>query len=148
MGSFGSLSHELLIETLKEKIHDGRFINLIQMLLDAGYMENWRLRQTLSGVPQGSILSPILSNILLDKLDTFVETVLVPQYTRGERKKPNREYTNTLSRARRLYNIGQKEAAHQLRRQAQRLPSIDTHDSDYRRLYYCRYADDVRHLTR
>lgn len=139
---FGSLSHELLIETLQEKIHDGRFINLIQMLLDAGYMENWRLRQTLSGVPQGSILSPILSNILLDKLDTFVETVLVPQYTRGERKKPNREYTNTLSRARRLYNIGQKEAAHQLRRQAQRLPSIDTHDSDYRRLYYCRYADD------
>jgi retron-type reverse transcriptase len=69
---------------LSEKIHDGRFLHLMKKLLDAGYLEDWKFNRTLSGVPQGSIVSPILSNILLDKLDTFVETVLIPQYTRGK----------------------------------------------------------------
>ena len=53
---FGSLSHELLISLLSEKIHDGRFIRLVKQLLDAGYLEDWKYHQTLSGVPQGSIL--------------------------------------------------------------------------------------------
>jgi retron-type reverse transcriptase len=52
---FGSLNHELLLTTLREKIHDGRFIKLISKLLDAGYLEDWRYNQTLSGVPQGSL---------------------------------------------------------------------------------------------
>src|SRR5256714_5255836 len=52
---FGSLSHDLLISVLSEKIHDGRFIRLIKQLLDAGYLEDWRFNQTLSGVPQGSV---------------------------------------------------------------------------------------------
>jgi len=55
VGSFDKLSHELLIEVLKEHIHDGRFIKLMQELLDAGYMENWTYNQTLSGVPQGGL---------------------------------------------------------------------------------------------
>src|SRR5215470_1120403 len=50
---FDKLSHELLLKTLEEKIHDGRFIKLIRDLFDAGYMEDWTLNQTLSGVPQG-----------------------------------------------------------------------------------------------
>jgi hypothetical protein len=37
-------------------------------------------------------VSPILSNIYLDRLDVFVETVLIPQYTRGTRRKSNPEY--------------------------------------------------------
>jgi retron-type reverse transcriptase len=53
-----NLDHELLISTLKEHIQDGRFIHLIQQLLDAGYLEDWKLHRTLSGVPQGSIVTP------------------------------------------------------------------------------------------
>lgn len=75
---FNALDHELLLSTLKEHIHDGRFIHLIQKLLDAGYLEDWKFNRTLSGVPQGSIASPILSNILPDKLDKYVETVFDP----------------------------------------------------------------------
>ncbi len=71
---FGSLDHDLIISALAEHIQDGRFLNLVKKLLDAGYMEDWKVNKTLSGVPQGSILSPILSNILLSKLDRFVET--------------------------------------------------------------------------
>src|SRR5215472_11091485 len=64
---FEKLSHELLLGTLSEQIHDGRFVNLMQELFDAGYMEDWTYNQTLSGVPQGGIISPLLANILLDK---------------------------------------------------------------------------------
>ncbi len=139
---FGSLSHELILSTLGEKIHDGRFLHLMKKLLDAGYLEDWTYHRTLSGVPQGSIVSPILSNILLDKLDTFVETVLIPQYTRGEKRKLNQEYVKRHKQMHKLLRNGQKEAALKLRKQLQKLPSIDPHDPNYRRLKYVRYADD------
>ena len=93
------------------------------------------------------MLSPILSNILLSKLDRFVEAELIPQYNKGEKRKDNREYKNLMHRAHRLRKKGQKEAAQKLKQQAQKLPSQDPQDPDYRRLRYCRYADDVRHLT-
>ena len=144
---FGSLSHELILSVLREKIHDGRFLQLMRKLLDAGYLEDWKFNQTLSGVPQGSIVSPILSNILLDKLDTFVETVLIPQHTRGEKRKLNPEYVKLHKQMHKLLRQGQKEAALKVRKQLQKLPSIDPQDPDYRRLKYVRYADDVRHLT-
>jgi group II intron reverse transcriptase/maturase len=139
---FGSLDHNLIISALAEHIQDGRFLGLVRKLLDAGYMEDWKLNKTLSGVPQGSILSPILSNILLSKLDRFVEGELMPQYNKGEKRKENREYKNLMHRAHRLRKKGQKEAAQKLKQQAQKLPSQDPQDPDYRRLRYCRYADD------
>ena len=139
---FGSLSHTLLIKRLKENIQDGRFLHLISALLDAGYFEDWEFNRTLSGVPKVSVLSPLLSNILLDTLDTFVETVLTPRYTRGKRRKPNREHERLMKQANRLRKKGQKEAAHQLQKRMRHLPSIATHDPTYRRLKYVRYADD------
>src|SRR5947209_2559630 len=139
---FGSLDHNLIISALAEHIQDGRFLNLVKKLLDAGYLEDWKLNKTLSGVPQGSILSPVLSNILLSKLDRFVETTLIPHYSRGKRRKPNKAYERLEVQARRCRQKGQMEAARKLNQQAQHLPSIETHDPHYRRLRYCRYADD------
>jgi hypothetical protein len=52
-----------------------------------------------------------------------------------------------MNRAYNLFKKGQKEAAQEARKQAQELPSLDPYDPNYRRLKYCRYADDVRHLT-
>ncbi|GHO48526.1 maturase [Ktedonospora formicarum] len=139
---FGSLDHSLIISALAEHIQDGRFLNLVKKLLDAGYVEDWKLNKTLSGTPQGSILSPILSNILLSKLDRFVEAELMPQYNKGEKRREHREYKNLMHRAYRLRKNGQKEAAQKVKQQAQKLPSQDPQDPDYRRLRYCRYADD------
>ena len=53
-------------------------------MLKAGYLEDWQYHDTLSGVPQGGVVSPVLSNIYLHKLDEFVEKELIPRYTRGE----------------------------------------------------------------
>jgi group II intron reverse transcriptase/maturase len=139
---FDSLNHELLIETLSEHIHDGRFIHLMQKLLDAGYLEEWTFNQTLSGVPQGSIVSPVLSNILLDKLDKYVETVLIPQYTRGDRRKGNIEYKRLMRASAIARRKGEIAEAERLRKQAQQLPSTDTNDPHFRRLRFVRYADD------
>jgi retron-type reverse transcriptase len=141
-GCFNTLDHELIISTLREHIHDGRFINLIQQLLKAGYLEDWKFNRTLSGVPQGSIVSPILSNILLDQLDKFVETVLIPKYTKGIKRQRNPEYRHLMGQARTYYQKGETEQAATYRKQAQQLPSVDTHDPNFRRLRYCRYADD------
>jgi hypothetical protein len=105
-------------------------------------MEDWKFNPTLSGVPQGGIASPILSNVLLDKLDKYVETVLIPQYTTGVRHN-NNEYYRLLQRAAKQRKDGNAQTAQHLRRQAQKLPVYNPNDPHYRRLKYVRYADDI-----
>ncbi len=153
---FGSLPHDLILAVLSEKIHDGRFLHLMKKLLDAGYLEEWKFNRTLSGVPQGSIVSPILSNSLLNKLDTFVETVLIPHYTQGKRRKLNQEYVKLHHmRGRRGKGEslkGKEEERHELERMQQerrridqvrkQLPSGDPFDDGDKRLYFCGDADD------
>jgi retron-type reverse transcriptase len=65
---------------LAEKIHDGLFLRLTDGLLQAGYLEDWRYHQTLSGCPQGGVISPVLSNIYLDRLDNYIEQTLLPAH--------------------------------------------------------------------
>jgi retron-type reverse transcriptase len=139
---FGSLNHDLIYSALAEHFQDGRFLNLIRKLLDAGYWEDWKCNKTLSGVPQGSIVSPVLSNILRSLLDRFGETELLPQHNKGSRRKAHQAYRSMMNHAHRLRKNGQKEAAQTIKQQAQKLPAIDPQDPDYRRLKYCRYADD------
>jgi group II intron reverse transcriptase/maturase len=100
---FDRLDHQVMLETLGEKIHDARLLRLVSQMLRAGYLEDWVWNATLSGAPQGGVLSPCLSNIYLDRLDRFVETALTPGYTRGVRRNSNPEYDRTqklLARAR------------------------------------------------
>src|SRR5690242_82957 len=68
---FGSLDHEVMLAILREHIHDQRFLQLVGGMLRAGYLEDWTWHATYSGAPQGGVVSPILSNIYLDRLDTF-----------------------------------------------------------------------------
>jgi len=139
---FGSLDHEILLGILAEKIHDNRFLRLIRNMLKAGYLEDWEYHDTLSGAPQGGTVSPILSSIYLDKLDKFVERELIPQYTRGARRKPNPDYARIASRLRRARQHGDRAAARGLEKQLRTLPRDDPMDPGYRRLKYIRYADD------
>ena len=141
-GSFDNIDHEVLLSVLGEKLHDNRFLNLLKYLLKAGFMEDWKYGRTLSGTPQGGVVSPILANIYLDRLDKFVENVLIPAHTRGTVRRDNREYTRLLNRAKYHKSQGHHALALQLRKQMQQLSSVDSYDPGYRRLRYVRYADD------
>lgn len=139
---FDRIDHHKLLQILREQIHDNRFLRLIEHLLRAGYLEEWRFHKTHSGVPQGGVLSPILSNLVLDKLDKYVENVLIPQHTRGKRRKTYPPYVKLTKDARIARQRGDRESARQLNKQAQAIPSRDPNDPKFRRLWYCRYADD------
>jgi group II intron reverse transcriptase/maturase len=141
-GCFDNISHEILLQVLSDKIHDNRFLQLVRRLLQAGYLEDWRYGATLSGTPQGGVLSPLLSNAYLNELDQFVEQKLLTAYNRGTRRCPHRHYETVVQRAQRLRRRGRKEEARALYRLARTLPSQDMADPTYRRLHYIRYADD------
>lgn len=139
---FGSLDHGVMLAILREKIHDGRFLRLIERMLKAGYLEDWKWNSTLSGAPQGGVLSPLLSNIYLDRLDQFIERELLPDYTRGKQRRANLEYRRMEDRIRRARQRGDRTAVRQLHQRQRSLPSGDPNDPGYRRLKYIRYADD------
>src|SRR6266481_4850931 len=130
---FGSLDHEILLGILAEKIHDSRFLRLIRNMLRAGYLEDWEYRETLSGCPQGGVVSPVLSNIYLNRLDEFIEQELIPQYTRGTSRKDNPEYDRVKYRLRKARQNGNRAQARDLEALRRRIPARDPTDPGYRR---------------
>jgi group II intron reverse transcriptase/maturase len=70
---FDEIPHGLILRLLRGKIRDERFITLIARALKAGVMVEGRYEKTVKGCPQGSPMSPILSNIVLNELDQELE---------------------------------------------------------------------------
>jgi group II intron reverse transcriptase/maturase len=141
-GCFDNISHKLIWRILKRKIHDNNFLKLIWDMLKAGYMENWTHHATYSGTPQGGIVSPLLANIVLNELDAFVEDELIPKYTKGKKRKLNKEYEKLRRQAQWEKIQGNWKKSNELRRQYTKMPSVDSKDPTYRRLWYVRYADN------
>jgi len=141
-GAYDNMDHLIMLDLLRRDIHDGRLIELIDGLLKAGYLEDWRFYDSLSGVPQGGIISPLLFNIYMTELDTFVEDTLIPAYTNGDRRKENPEYRKMSSRIRAAHNREDLDEVHRLRVERRKLLSGMPCDPDYRKLLYIRYADD------
>lgn len=71
---FDTVNHDKLISILRERIKDAKTLRLIRQLLQAGVMENGLISPSEEGVPQGGPLSPVLSNVYLDKLDKELES--------------------------------------------------------------------------
>lgn len=140
---FDRLDHSVMLRILGEKIHDNRFLRLVHNMLKAGYLEDWVWNATHSGSPQGGVVSPILSNIYLHKMDEYVENVLIPEYTRGRVRKPNRAFFRVWAAMQRARKRGDRIQLRELRKQLRSMPSMDTQDPGYRRLRYARYADDT-----
>lgn len=139
---FDRISCTVLLPILGEYIQDARFLRLVDGLFQAGYVEDWHWHANLSGVPQGSVVSPVLSNLVLDKLDQFIEHTLIPAYTHGKRRKTNPPYVHLTKEAWKARKRGDREIARKLNQHAQAIPSRDPQDPHFRRLWYCRYADD------
>lgn len=71
---FDTVNHDKLISILRERINDAKTLRLIRQFLQAGVMENGLINPSEEGVPQGGPLSPVLSNVYLDKLDKELES--------------------------------------------------------------------------
>jgi len=66
---FGSIDHAKLMTLVAQRVADGRVLTLLERLLTAGYLAKGRLFPTPQGTPQGGVVSPLLSNILLTPFD-------------------------------------------------------------------------------
>ena len=143
---FNSIPHDKLINVLEEKIKDKRFIQLIKLALNAGYMFDRKLEYDIVGTPQGSIISPILANIYLDKLDKFIENIKldfdsnIKCRSRYNRYKEYRSIESKLGKAKKRPNTDKKL----LRKLSIKLRNTPTRfKSAYdNKLMYVRYADD------
>lgn len=151
-GFFDNINHDVLIGILKERITDERFIRLIRKFLKAGYIEDWVFHKTYSGTPQGGIISPILANIYLDKLDKYMKEY-AQKFDKGITRRMNLEYKSYSGK---IWWLGTKlkkteneetrkeliKAIKNIQKERLHLPSVDEMDENYKRIKYVRYADD------
>ena len=72
-GFFDNIPHHLIMESIAARIADGNILNLIERLLNSGVMEEGKLKPTVRGAPQGGVASPLISNIVLNHLDWFLD---------------------------------------------------------------------------
>lgn len=159
-GFFDNINHNKMIEFLEKKIDDKRIFHIIRQMLKAGYAQDWKYNATWSGTPQGGVISPILANIYLHELDTFMEDMIC-QFNKGERRKDNPDYkklcrqmiiiNRELRELRQKFKEGKplndarKEILRERREIQKKMRVINSRlhvDSEYRRLRYVRYADD------
>lgn len=151
-GFFDNINHEILTGILKERISDERFIRLIRKFLNAGYIENWTFHNTYSGTPQGGIISPILANIYLDKLDKFMMEY-AQGFNKGRKHKPNKarvllekQKTRTMRNLEIVKDeIARIEIVKQIKsidKARHSITSDDEMDDSFKRIQYERYADD------
>jgi group II intron reverse transcriptase/maturase len=141
-GCFDNIDHDVLLSILRESIDDERFLKLIHDMLKAGYMEKRDYRDTYSGTPQGGVVSPLLANVYLHKLDEYVEDVIIPAYTWGKTRKRNPEYTAIVHAMAQAKANGDHQRWWELKQQQRLVRTGLPNDPDYRRLRYVRYADD------
>lgn len=151
-GFFDNIDHEVMIRILGERIKDERFLRLIRKFLKAGYLEQWQFHGTYCGTPQGGVLSPILANIYLDKLDKYM-VEYISSFNIGKARKRNPEYKRIGNRkdkrVKKLKNERDRQKIAALRmeikklhREMQQHPATLDMDGDFKRMRYVRYADD------
>ena len=143
--AFDSIQHHKLMDILKEKINCPKTLSLIRSGLKAGYLELGKIHENLAvGTPQGSILSPLLCNIYLHKLDKYIEHIKI-EYNVGQRHRRSKIYESLSNSAKRMRLKGRNNTQpadyKALIKRMISEPS-KTHDDSYTRIQYVRYADD------
>lgn len=153
-GFFDNIDHHILINLLRKRIKDEKFINLIWKFLKAGYLEEWKFHNTFSGTPQGGIISPILSNIYLNELDMYMKRY-AESFNKGKKRKRTHEYRalewkltklkisdetwKTMNEPEKTEHQKKIKELYKIRNN---MTATDPFDQDFKRVLYTRYADD------
>lgn len=146
-GFFDNINHNRLVKLLCNKINDQQFIDLIWKLLRAGYLEGNSFKVSSLGVPQGGIVSPMLSNIYLHEFDIFMENIIENRSSKVTNiSKVNPEMTKFSAK------LGQLNDLYQVNKDKEILKEIRKIRSEHSlkpsrirtgvRIRYVRYADD------
>ena len=149
---FDKINHQLLLEMLDDYM-DQPTVELVGKLCKAGYVEVGTIADPsfmVEGTPQGSLISPILSNIYLHALDKFIAEELLPKHNFGEVRASSLEYKREH-----WFNADDKkiiEVYPELEESIKRvkhnraldknISRTNKNDPKFSRLYYVRYADD------
>jgi len=148
---FDTIDHYILESYLKEKIEDKQFLDLYWKAVRAGYIEikQNKKTETMIGTPQGNIVSVILSNIYLHKLDKLMEQKEEESKLTGKTSVPNKEYLHLHSKIHHLYRMREKgrlltseeqKNLNEWKKARAKTPSKKK--AKGYRIYYVRYADD------
>lgn len=128
---FDMVDHKILIKLISKRIHDDKFIKLIYAGLKARViLPTGKIEESELGVPQGGVLSPLLSNIFLHELDTWMEDYK-KSFDKGTQPSNSLEYNRIVRKPKGA------TFAHLVK-----LRKTDPQDPNWRRIYYIRYADD------
>lgn len=141
---FDDIEPKILVNLLRRKIKDERFLNLIWKLLRAGYLDlQGERKDSLGGTPQGNIASPILANVYLHELDEKVEEIR-QRLQKGVKKGQNPLYKKLQAQKDRLAKREQTNSKEfrNLIKQMRAIPSIKVNDPNFVRIKYIRYCDD------
>lgn len=144
--SFFDKDHKTLVLLLEKRIKDQQFIDLIHKLIKAGYVENVGVkRDCLTGVPQGGIISPILSNIYLHEFDEFMSKVIDNRTKKKSLSSRNPVY-NKMTRVQYLDKHPEVKTRPETQQeeilQLNGRNSIPSTRKDGYRVKYIRYLDD------
>lgn len=151
--AYPTIDHHILVKTLEKRINDPRFIRLVWKLLRSGVLDEERITWSKTGVPQGSIVSPILANIYYHELDEFIhdikEHLETPKSEIIKKKSPaykNLEYKiNKIHQEMKKYSPQTKERillSKQLKLLRNERLQVDSLKHKVIRIEYVRYADD------
>ena len=142
---FDNIDHKKLMDLIESKILDRKFTRLIWKSLKAGYFEFRTYSNNLAGTPQGSIISPILSNILMSQLDNHING-LKSKFDIGSRPKVSAVYNSLHYMMTKAREAGDMELLLKLAKKRRDVSitygEANFYDSDFKKLIYVRYADD------
>lgn len=141
VGFFDNINKDKLFIILKQRIKDSKFISLLYKLWNAGYgYSKESSKNTITGIPQGSVISPLLSNIYLNILDQYLNN-LAKKINIGDRPKVSKTYNNLRAKLNWQIKKGNEDKAKEIRKILLETPYYED-DESYKRLKYIRYADD------
>ena len=146
-GYFDNIDHHILAELLTKRIKDKNILDLYWKLVRAGYVNDGKFTKSHLGVPQGGIISPLLSNIYLHEFDLFMQEMINKLSKPGRVSKANPKYNSLKRKITKLtkdevLNLEERKGLAELTVELRKTSSVIRTPDTGTRIYYNRYADD------